>query len=109
MYKVIEFFTDLQDFSHPYHPGDTFPRDGLNVSDKRLKELSSKDNIQKKALIKYVPDGKEPAKPDNSYTKTDIMRMSKVDLTELATKNGYTDAENASGSELKSWLVEHLV
>ena len=37
MYKVIKYFTDLQDKEHPYHPGDTFPRDGIQVSAERLK------------------------------------------------------------------------
>ncbi|MDU5688629.1 MAG: Rho termination factor N-terminal domain-containing protein [Kluyvera cryocrescens] len=43
MYKVIEYFTDLQDANYEYNVGDTFPRKGLNVSDERLAELSTKD------------------------------------------------------------------
>ena len=31
MYKVIKYFTDLQDNEHPYNAGDTFPRDGLTA------------------------------------------------------------------------------
>ena len=45
-YKVIHYFTDLQDFNHPYKVGDVFPRLGMNVTEERLKELSSKNNKQ---------------------------------------------------------------
>lgn len=51
MYKVVRFFTDLQDENHPYNVGDSFPRDGLKVSEERLKELSSSNNLQNAPLI----------------------------------------------------------
>nr|WP_288451329.1 hypothetical protein [uncultured Anaerostipes sp.] len=57
MYKVIKYFTDLQDKEHPYNPGDTFPRDGIQVSAERLKELSGKDNKQGTPLIEEVKEG----------------------------------------------------
>lgn len=41
MYRVITAFCDLQDGNHVYFPGDTFPRDGLDVSAERLKYLAS--------------------------------------------------------------------
>ena len=46
MYKVIEYFTDLQDANYEYNVGDTFPRKGLNVSDERLTELSTKRTVK---------------------------------------------------------------
>lgn len=51
MYKVIKYFTDLQDNNYPYGVGDVYPREGLSVSDERIKELMSKDNKQGKPLI----------------------------------------------------------
>ena len=33
MYRVIEYFTDLQDDDHEYRTGDIFPREGLKVSE----------------------------------------------------------------------------
>lgn len=51
MYKVINFFTDLQDNCHPYNVGDDFPRAGLEVSEERIAELSGKENKQGKPLI----------------------------------------------------------
>ena len=54
MYKVIKFFTDLQDKGYAYNVGDTYPRDGLTVSKKRIAELSSNKNKQKTPLIEEV-------------------------------------------------------
>ncbi|GAB5856908.1 hypothetical protein JMUB7529_28170 [Staphylococcus aureus] len=41
MYKVIERFEDAQDNGHEYQVGDTYPRDGLEVSEERFTELST--------------------------------------------------------------------
>ena len=54
MYEVIHFFTDLNDKNHAYHTGDTFPRDGVSVSDDRVKELSGNGNKLGLPLIKAV-------------------------------------------------------
>ena len=61
MYKVIAYFTDLQDNGHPYHIGDAFPRKGVNISKERLDELSSGRNKRKKPLIEFIAE-KEPEK-----------------------------------------------
>ena len=117
MYKVISYFTDLQDFNHPYKVGDEFPRLGLKVSDKRLEELASNKNKQGKPLIKKV---EEPKQDDFSqhmnapeiieesakakYTKTEINRMSTADLKKLAKENGLDDS--LSGAEIKKALID---
>lgn len=54
VYKVVHFFTDLQDFDHAYNVGDTFPRKGMTVSNERLEELSGTENKQGVPLIKKV-------------------------------------------------------
>ena len=59
MYKVVHFFTDLQDDNHPYNVGDTFPREGAKASKKRLAELSSDKNKQGKPLIEKIEEDKE--------------------------------------------------
>lgn len=56
MYKVIKYFTDLQDNNHAYNVGDTFPREGLDVLPSRLKELSGKKNRQGEPLIEKIED-----------------------------------------------------
>lgn len=62
MYKVIEFFHDLQDGCHAYNPGDTFPREGMNVSDDRLAELAGTNNRRGVQLIEKVEPKKRTRK-----------------------------------------------
>ena len=112
-YKVIHYFTDLQDFNHPYKVGDTFPRLGLKVSNERLEELASSKNKQGKPLIEKVEEIKEKnfldefaeslAKEEVAYTKTEINRMSTADLKELAKENGIDD--ELTGAEIKKALI----
>jgi len=54
MYKVIKYFTDLQDNNHAYKVGDVFPHDGMKVSEMRLKELSTDANRRHVPLIEKV-------------------------------------------------------
>lgn len=70
MYKVIKKFHDLQDVTktksgniyHEYNVGDVFPRNGMKVSEDRLKELAGKDNLQGVPLIEYVEEKESAAK-----------------------------------------------
>lgn len=111
MYKVISYFTDLQDFNHPYQVGDEFPRQGMRVSQARLDELSSNKNKQGKPLIAMVKDKVEPVeevKEEVIYTKTMINRMSTTDLKTLAKEKGIKNSNDKSGSILKKELIELL-
>lgn len=56
MYKVIKRFTDLQDHGHHYNVGDTFPREGVTVTDARIKQLASNSNRQGVPLISEVEE-----------------------------------------------------
>lgn len=56
MYRVIRYFTDLQDNDYAYNVGDEFPRHGMRVSDERFAELASAENRQKTPLIEKVDD-----------------------------------------------------
>lgn len=105
MYKTICYFEDLQDFNHPYHEGDTFPRDGMKVSDTRLKELSSHKNRRGKPLIKMIEEAKTEEKR-TSYKKTEIQRMANAELKEIAKMQGIENVEYMTGGELKKILIE---
>lgn len=123
-YEVIHYFTDLQDFNHPYKVGDKFPRLGVNVTEDRLKELSSKNNKQGKPLIKKIEEKTEDdfskymnppedipfsdVETEEKYTKTEINRMSTAELKELATSKGIDSADEMTGGELKKLLIELL-
>lgn len=59
-YRVIEGFYDLQDPEgksfHLYNKGDIYPREGLEPTEDRIKELSGKGNQRKQPLIKEIPE-----------------------------------------------------
>lgn len=64
MYKVVKYFTDLQDNNFAYNVGDTYPREGFEVLPSRVKELSGKKNLQGVPLIEKVDE--EPKKDKKS-------------------------------------------
>lgn len=66
MYRVIKFFTDLQDNNHAYKVGDVFPHDGMKVSEIRLRELSTDANRRHMPLIEKVEDEK-PVEPVEDF------------------------------------------
>ncbi len=70
-YKVINYFTDLQDDNHEYNVGDVFPRTGKQVSKERLTELSNTSNRQKKALIERVDE-------QESYSDMNVSELKKL-------------------------------
>ena len=104
MYKVLVYFTDLQDNEYPYDEGNIFPRDGLAVSEARLEELSSTRNRRGIRLIEFVEEQELP-KP---LTKTEINRMPIAELKDLALKNGIENAEDMTGAELKKVLISRF-
>ena len=68
MYKVIEYFTDLQDNGHLYNVGDDFPRKGLKVSAERVKELAGSNNRRRKPLIQLVEEPEKAETPKKKKT-----------------------------------------
>ena len=70
MYKVIKYFTDLQDGNHPYNVGDVFPREGVEVSDGRIAELAGSNNLQKTPLIAEVEETPEEKPTKKGAKKT---------------------------------------
>lgn len=61
-YRAAVDFFDLQDDNRLYHAGDTFPRDGLSVTAKRIKELAGDQNRMGYPLIKKVEEQKTTRK-----------------------------------------------
>lgn len=56
MYRVIRYFTDLQDNDYAYNVGDVYPRQGVVVSGERIAELASPNNRQGVPLIEAVDE-----------------------------------------------------
>lgn len=73
MYKVIKHFIDLHDNDHSYNEGDIFPREGVDVSEERLKELAGSDNKQHTPLIELVEED-----PDNTAGADTAKKTSKA-------------------------------
>ena len=65
MYKVIKFFTDMQDNNFPYDVGDVFPRENTEVTAERIEELATSKNRRGEPLIKKVVSPKKPKKKTN--------------------------------------------
>lgn len=59
MYRVIKYFTDLQDNNHEYNVGDIYPHNKKKVSASRIKELASDKNRRGIPLIEKVEEPKE--------------------------------------------------
>ncbi len=75
-YRVLKYFTDLQDNRHAYHVGETFPREGLEVSPERLIELSSDKNkrgIPLIELVDFTPEEPLPfTEPEEDPVKEEV-------------------------------------
>jgi hypothetical protein len=65
-YKVVKYFTDLQDGNYAYKVGDTFPRKGLKVLASRYKELATTNNRRHEILIEEVEDEKTETKVEET-------------------------------------------
>ncbi|MBK3922939.1 Rho termination factor N-terminal domain-containing protein [Staphylococcus haemolyticus] len=87
-HKVIKYFTDLQDDDYEYNVGDSFPRTGLDVSEERLTELSTKNNRQNKPLIERVQE------------QTNYSDMKVSELKELAKQRDIEGFSHMKKSEL---------
>ena len=56
MYKALISFTDLEDNNYRYHPGDIFPRYGIEVSAERISDLLTGNNRRHIPVIEEVAD-----------------------------------------------------
>ena len=81
-YKVIRFFTDLQDNNYPYHVGDIYPHEGVSPSQKRINELLSGENKRGVKLIEEVAKTSENGAEDASEVAVDDKPTEKVKKSE---------------------------
>ena len=68
MYRVIEYFEDLQDNGQPYNVGDVFPKGNKKVTEQRLNELATDKNRRRIPLIEKVEEPKVE-KPSKKATR----------------------------------------
>lgn len=72
MYQVIKYFTDIQDGHHPYNVGDSYPREGVEVTPERITELSTSRNKQGEPLIKIVEEQAEEAQVEEAQVENQV-------------------------------------
>lgn len=93
-YKVIKYFTDLQDNCHPYNVGDTFPRKDKEVDEARLAELAGSENKQGCPLIELVEEAKS------------LDKMKKDELQAYATEKGIELGDAKTNAEIIAKIKE---
>lgn len=84
MYKVIERFEDAQDNGYEYQVGDVYPRNGLEVSEERLTELSTTNNRRNLIAIKLVEDKQVEQSEASADEQKSLSDMKVTELKELA-------------------------
>lgn len=109
-YEVIRYFTDAQDNEHAYHEGDIYPRDGLSVSDARVKDLLSGNNFQRIPLIKRIEKA-IPQKTEQTdsvvWTAEEVKRMPYMKLKSVA-KQYDVEVKDKEASDIRAELIEKL-
>lgn len=89
---------DLQDNGYVYKQGDSFPREGLEVSEERIKELSTINNKLGEILIQKVEV--EEDKKQDKIDREDEAKKVEVNPTENTENTGdTTDNTEADSTE----------
>ena len=93
-YEVIKYFTDLQDNNYPYNVGDIFPRQGKEVTEERIAELSGSNNRQHTPLIKEVIEPTSPEKEPQQTIQSEVISNPETpNQAEPKVKTKYTKAD----------------
>ena len=74
-YIAVYEFADMHDGGFVYHPGDVFPRMGVEVSEERINALKSSTNRIGLPLIKEVE--KTAARPEKAPEKPETVPKSR--------------------------------
>lgn len=97
-YEVIKRFVDLQDNNFAYNSGDTFPRDGLEVSTDRILELSTANNKRRTPLIKAVEEVEEVSEE----TLEEVSPVTEETLEDVQTDESTPKVAKAKKSQKKA-------
>nr|DAH91299.1 MAG TPA: hypothetical protein [Caudoviricetes sp.] len=85
MFIVINAFLDLKDNEHLYEVGDAYPREGIEPSEERIKELLGSDNLQGQPVIKAVKTVPADKKPEE-VAESESSKEDGEDATEEVTE-----------------------
>lgn len=106
-YVAIKSFTD-KFTGEKYTVGDRYPHRGF-VKENRADELLGTRNKRGEPLIKAKEDKKVVSedKTQKAYTKTEINKMNKSELLNLAEKLSIEGSGEMNGSELKDSIISY--
>lgn len=90
MFKVLAYFTDMQDGNFAYEKGSIYPRDGYEPTKARIAELSSDKNARNEVLIKAL--------------KEETKELTVKELRELAKEQGIEGYTKMKKEELEEAL-----
>lgn len=89
-------------FSHDVKHNGKWYSAGTNVP----VEVLDPADFEKEPVMVMADDYEE--EPQKRYTKSEILGMRKADLIKVAKENGISEADDMTGSELKTALVKVL-
>lgn len=89
MYEVIKYFTDLEDDNFAYHVGDTYPREGKEVTMERINALLSGNNKRNaKFIVEQIPSVSEAKEEAQKETKEAPKKKASSTKSKSKTKEG---------------------
>lgn len=110
MFRVIQYFTDLQDNGYAYHVGDKYPREGVSPSPVRVRELLSGENRRKVKLIEEVPEtplkGEESPQNEPQIEEAEeeqpVAEVEAVETADVAEETEEKEAEKKPAKKKKT-------
>jgi len=81
-YKVVTAFMDLKDNNYGYQAGDTYPREGLEPTDERIKELESTGNKRRIPLIEREEEPETAAEPETAEPEEEVETAAEPEAAE---------------------------
>lgn len=86
-YRVINSFKDLEDNNHIYIKNkDIYPREGLEPTKKRIKELTSTKNKIGKVLIEKIEDEELENNEEVNSKETEIIEQVKENKEDVVSE-----------------------
>lgn len=120
MYRVVKFFTDLQDGNNTYNVGDKYPREGYTPSNDRINTLLSSNNKQGTPLIKFedeeeaatvaeevtVAEDSPVAESEKVYDEDALSELTTKEIKALAEERGYRITRNSKAAVIDQFLKQ---
>lgn len=111
MYRAVTYFVDQLDGNHAYKPGDIFPRQGIEVSEERIKQLLNGDNNANLKCIEEVKADVEEAEEEvpfapKKYTIRQLENMKIADIEDLAYELGYEINATLKADIIKEFIEQ---